>query len=288
MPIELESVSFAYKSADGSEIQALRDISIKIGDGEFVGIMGHTGCGKTTLIQLMAGLLTPVSGSVLFDGLDINMRDYDRAKLREAVSLVFQFPEYQLFESTVERDVAFGLKHSRQSRDEISERVRWSLEIMGFDFDLIRKKSPLSLSGGEKRRVAIAGALVTKPRYLIFDEPIAGLDQMSRNAFLEIIDELNREGTAVVMVSHNADAISEYCKRVIIFSDGELVTDGAVKEVFSDINKLEELYLNAGTPRTIGHMLSGHGMEISDKATSYDELLFAIKSKLQNVERTLH
>jgi energy-coupling factor transport system ATP-binding protein len=247
--------------------------------------MGHTGCGKTTLIQFMAGLLTPVSGMVLFDGLDINKRDYDRAKLREDVSVVFQFPEYQLFESTVERDVAFGLKHSGLGRKEISERVKWALEIMGFNFDSIRKKSPLSLSGGEKRRVAIAGALVTKPRFLIFDEPIAGLDQMSRNSFLEIISKLNHEGTAVVMVSHNADAISEYCKRVVIFNDGWLVTDGLVKDVFSDIKRLEKLHLNAGIPRTIGHMLSERGMEIPDTVTSYDELFSEIKGKLKHDPR---
>jgi energy-coupling factor transport system ATP-binding protein len=239
--------------------------------------MGHTGCGKTTLIQLMAGLLTPVSGRVSFDGLDINKRDYDRAKLREDVSVVFQFPEYQLFESTVERDVAFGLKHSGLGRKEISERVKWALEIMGFNFDLVRKKSPLSLSGGEKRRVAIAGALVTKPRYLFFDEPIAGLDQTSRNSFLKIITKLNHEGTTVVMISHNADAISEYCKRVVVFNDGELVTDGSVKDVFSDINKLEKLHLNAGIPRTIGHKLSERGIKIPDTVVSYGELFCAIR-----------
>jgi len=283
MPIKLENVSFAYKSADGSDIQALRDVCIRIDDGEFVGIMGHTGCGKTTLIQLMAGLLTPVSGTILFDGLDINKRDYDRAKLREDVSLVFQFPEYQLFESSVERDVAFGLKYSRLSRDERNERVKWALETMGFDFDLIRKKSPLSISGGEKRRVAIAGALVTKPRFLVFDEPIAGLDPMSRNAFLEIITKMNRDGTAIVMISHNADAISEYCKRVVIMSNGELVIDGSARDVFSDITRLEELHLSAGIPRTIGHMLSEKGMEIPDTVTSYDELFFAIKSKVRTV-----
>jgi len=277
MPIELERISFSYKSNDGADVQALSDISLEIAEGEFVGIMGRTGCGKTTFIQLMAGLLTPASGKVLLDGHDINQKNYDRKKLRSNISIVFQFPEYQLFETTVEKDVAFGLKHLDISRDEAKDRVKWALETMGFSFEAVRSRSPLSLSGGEKRRVAIAGALVTKPRFLFFDEPIAGLDPINRQSFLEIISQINQEGTTIVMVSHNEDAICEYAKRVVVFKDGVLAVDGNVKDVFSNTKMVEGLHLNVGTVRTVGDMLTKHGIPIPHTATSYNELFSAIK-----------
>ena len=278
MPIELKNVSFAYSASDGNDIPALRDVCLKINEGDFVGIMGHTGCGKTTLIQLMAGLMTPASGKILLDGHDINEKNYARSKLRESISLVFQFPEYQLFETTVEKDVAFGLKHLNISRDEANDRVKWALETMGFSFDSVRTRSPLSLSGGEKRRVAIAGALVTKPRFLFFDEPIAGLDPANRHSFLEIVTRLNKEGTAIVMVSHNEDAICEYAKRLLVFNKGILAIDDNVKHVFSNPKMLEGLHLNISTARTIGDMLSMRGIPIPNTATSYHELLCAIKT----------
>ena len=280
MSIELKNASFTYWTSDGKDVRALMDISFKIEEGEFVGIMGHTGCGKTTLIQLIAGLLTPVSGSVLLDGHDINKRGYDRKVLRKSVSLVFQFPEYQLFESTVEKDVAFGLKHSGSSCDEVRARVKWAIETMQLPYDALRLQSPLSLSGGEKRRIAIAGALVTKPRFLIFDEPIAGLDPKGRHSFMETVSQLNREGTAIIMVTHNADAIGEYAKRLLVFDNGALVIDGAVNDVFSNSGRLESLHLNAGTVRNIGDMLSKRGIAIPSTAASYNELFSAIKAVL--------
>ena len=187
MPIVLENVSYSYQSYDKSSVPSINDVSLAINDGEFVGILGHTGCGKTTLIQLMAGLLTPSSGKVLFDGKDINAKDYDRAELRKNLSIMFQFPEYQLFESTVEKDLAFGLKYSGLLQEEVKERVKWALETVGFSFEKMYSLPPLSLSGGEKRRIAIAGALVTRPRFLIFDEPIAGLDPMGCQSFLSAV-----------------------------------------------------------------------------------------------------
>ena len=284
MPVCLENVSYSYKAYEGGDIPALRDVSVNIEDGEFIGLMGHTGCGKTTLIQLMAGLLIPESGKLLLNGEDINGKGYDRAALRRDLSLVFQFPEYQLFESTVEKDLAFGLKHSGLPRDEVKARTKWALETMGFSFEKTRSLPPLSLSGGEKRRLAIAGALVTKPRFLIFDEPIAGLDQMSSQSFMETVSRLNSEGTTIIMVSHNADALGEYAKRLLVFDCGALVMDGTVADVFSNIEKLESLHLKAGTPRIIADILSRRGIPVPETVTSYSGLLGALKSQLKGAQ----
>ena len=283
MPFSLENVSYSYRSFNGDLIPALNDISFTIRDGEFAGIMGHTGCGKTTLIQSMAGLLVPSSGKVLLDGKDINAKDYDRAVLRRNLSLVFQFPEYQLFESTVEMDLAFALKHSGLPGDEVKARVKWALEIMGFSYEKVRSLSPLSLSGGEKRRIAIAGALVTKPRFLIFDEPITGLDPLSCQLFLSTVTQLNSEGTTIIMISHNADVLGEYASRILVLDKSFLVMDGAVEEVFSDVETLRSLHLNAGTPRIICEMLSRRGIAIPAKTTSYSALLGALTSQLKGM-----
>ncbi|MDE6864211.1 MAG: ATP-binding cassette domain-containing protein [Eubacterium sp.] len=187
MSIELKSVSYTYARNTNYQTQALDNINLTIGDGEFVGIMGQTGCGKSTLIQLIDGLLVPDAGCVLLDGQDINNKKYDRRILRKHIGLVFQLPEYQLFETTVERDIAFVLKQSHLSKAEKKERVIDALDAVGFDYDKIKDKSPLSFSGGEKKRLAIAGALAAKPKILIFDEPVAGLDCQGRAAFLKLV-----------------------------------------------------------------------------------------------------
>ncbi len=280
MPVELENVSYTYASGTPYETEALENMSLKIKDGEFVGVMGHTGCGKSTMIQLIAGLLVPSEGKVLLDGNDINAKGYDRSVLRRNVGIVFQYPEYQLFETTVEKDVAFGLKHSGLDRGEVSERVRWALEIMGFSFDSIRNQSPLSLSGGEKRRVAIAGVLAVRPKIVIFDEPIAGLDPLGREAFLKLISDLNEDGTTIITVSHNADSMAEYAKRIIVLDSGRLIMDGKTRDVFSDVKRMEELRLGVSQPRLIADMLSKRGFEMPRDIVSCGELVSAIKERL--------
>jgi len=282
MPIELRNVSYDYNLYLKKKVPALSDVSLSIKDGEFVGIMGHTGCGKSTLIQLMAGLLSPSKGTVTLDGEDINARNYNRSTLRKDVGIVFQYPEYQLFEMTVEKDVAFGLKHSGLSEAEIVSHVKDALEVMEFSFDEIRRKSPLSLSGGEKRRVAIAGVLATHPKILIFDEPVAGLDPMRRQSFLRTVSKLNAAGTAIVMVSHNADALAEYAKRIIVLNEGNVISDGSVKEVFADSNKLTNHKIEVSTPRTIARMLSEKNVKIPDNTVSYSELLDAVKKHFRS------
>ena len=276
MSIEVRSLCCTYGSGTLFETKALKNVSLKIKKGELVGIMGRTGCGKSTLIQAIAGLIPITSGEILLDGTDINGKGYDRSVLRRKLGIVFQYPECQLFEQTVEKDVAFGLKHLGLSKDEMQDRVRWALEICGFDCDRVRKLSPLGMSGGEKRRIAIAGVLAVKPEYLILDEPIAGLDPLGRGAFLELIKGLNAEGMTVIMISHNADCIAEYARRIIIFDDGELAADGTPQELFADTDKMRALHLGVSRSREMGLMLTEKGFDISPAVCTYDELFAAV------------
>lgn len=280
MSIELNHISCSYPGGALESVTVFDDFSLHIADGEFIGIMGHTGCGKTTLLQLMAGLIAPSGGEVLINGEDINKAGYDRSVLRRSVGIVFQYPEYQLFETTVEKDVAFGLKHSGLSRAEVRERVIWALTLMGFSYENIRTRSPLTLSGGEKRRVAIAGVLAVKPDILMFDEPIAGLDPQNRTAFLELAAQLNKQGTTVIIVSHNADALAESVSRLIVMDHGRTVMDGTPKSVFADPARMQELHLDVSTPRAIADMLAERGVLISPDIIRYEELLLYLQTKL--------
>lgn len=273
MSIVLKQVSYTYGQSTAQKTDALQNISLTIENGEFVGMMGHTGCGKTTLIQLIAGLLSPSRGTVCIDDMDINSPDYDRRILRETVGVVFQHPEYQLFEATVEKDVAFGLKYSGLGKAEKRERVKEALALMGLDLAEIGKESPLSLSGGEKRLVAIAGVLVTRPQILIFDEPIAGLDPDRRQQFLELVTQLNRQGVTIVMISHNADSLCEYAQRILVLHQGRLVLDGTPKEVFGDTALTKELGIGSSQSRRIADMLIERGIPLPRQITRYDELL---------------
>ena len=230
MPVVLEKVSFTYAPGTPFETVALQEIDLQIADGEFIGIMGHTGCGKSTLLQLIAGLISPSRGRVMIDGCDINARDYNRDVLRKKLSMIFQYPDYQLFETTVEKDVAFSLKHNGLSAKEVKDKVRRALEAVGFSYAGVRFLSPLGLSGGERRKVAIAGALVTEPKILILDEPVAGRSR-GRKEFLEIITRRNKAGTTILMVSHDADILGNYAQRILVLDQGKLIVDGPVKRV---------------------------------------------------------
>ena len=276
MPLSLENVSLIYDEGTAFETRALHELSFTIKDGEFVGVMGHTGSGKSTVLQVIDGLMKPESGRVLLDGEDINARSYDRRKLRAAVGMVFQYPECQLFETTVEKDVAFGLKHAGLSRTEIAERVNAALSAVGFEPETVKAKSPLGFSGGEKRRIAIAGILAAKPRFLLLDEPIAGLDPLGRAAFIKLLKKLNAEGTTVIMVSHNADSIAECASRVLVFEDGRLVEDGATAEVFADIEKMKNRHIGVSRSRELAGLLG-----LSDGICRYDELKNAVIASLK-------
>ena len=278
MPITLNRVSYAYAAGTPYAVDALRDVSLQIADGEFVGIMGKTGCGKSTLIQLIAGLLAPTSGTVLLDGQDINDRRYDRRLLRRRIGVVFQYPEYQLFETTVARDVSFGLRRLGKRPEEIETAVQRALETVGFDYDAVKDLSPLGFSGGEKRRIAIAGILAANPGILILDEPIAGLDPLTRDEFLALVDRLNRDGMTVLMISHSADALAEHAKRILILKDGQLLRDGPARVVFSEYGFLHENGLSAGEVRETAELLRQRGFGVPADTIRYDELLIHLIS----------
>lgn len=273
MSITVNNVSFTYFPGTVFETTALRDINLTIADGEYVGIMGKTGCGKSTLIQLMVGLMLPSDGKILIDGKDINGRNYPREELRKKVGIAFQYPEVQLFETTVEKDVAFGLRHSGLSEDVIRNNVRWAIEMVGLDFEKIRTESPFSLSGGEKRRVALAGILAPKPKTLILDEPIAGLDPLGREGFLKLTKELNETGITIIMVSHYADALAENAQRVIILEDGKLLTDLPPKQLFEDVEMLRQKGIGISQAREVAALLKTQGMSIPQDTIQYKELL---------------
>jgi energy-coupling factor transport system ATP-binding protein len=279
MPIDVEHLSYAYSPQGTQNVVALSDVTLQIADGEFVGIMGRTGSGKSTLIQLMAGLLVPTDGRVLLDGRDIAEKDYDRSALRRTVGIVFQYPEYQLFETTVAKDVAFGLSHSGLDRTEVASRVCWALELMGFDYDKIRNQSPLALSGGEKRRVAIAGVLAIKPRILIFDEPVAGLDPQSRVAFMQMVSHLHQDGTTIIMVSHNTDVLSEYAERMVVLDQGRIVMAGTTQEVFTQLHSVIDLPDAMSTAQEIACLLSARGVNLPQGIINYASLFSALKTK---------
>lgn len=276
MSIELKAVSFTYDTDSSYASKALNHINLKIEHGEFVGIIGKTGCGKSTLIQLMGGLLKPSEGTVLFDNQDINKKKYNKSILRENIGIVFQFPEYQLFETTVERDVAFALKHSKLSDNEIRNRVKDALSAVGFDYAAVKNKSPLSFSGGEKRRIAIAGVLAANPKYFILDEPIAGLDPIGRIEFMKLIKRLNDNGTAIIMISHNTDIIAEYANRVILLSNGTVISDAPAKQVFGDYKLLSENDIALNQVGSIVRQLNQRGFDIPNDTVKYNQLIYEI------------
>ena len=283
MSLKLQNVTFAYAKGTPHETKAIDDISLEIDDGDFIGIMGRTGCGKSTLIQLIDGLLKPDEGFVYLNGEDINNPDYDRNILRKSIGMVFQFPEYQLFETTVRKDVAFGLKHHGLPPEQVELQVREALETMGFDYERVKDISPLTFSGGEKRRIAIAGILAVRPDVLILDEPIAGLDPSGREAFLNLLDEINSRGTTIIMISHNADAISEHAKKILILKDGKLAAEGAAADILSDTELLKKNNIGLCQVRQLALLLQEKGLNIPGKLIHYDELTEYLVSYLKGV-----
>ncbi len=244
MPIQVEHLTHTYMTDSPFAATALEDVSLTIEDGELIGLLGHTGSGKTTLVQHLNGLLKPTSGKVVVDGLDITEKDVSLLEVRRRVGLVFQYPEYQLFEETVARDVAFGPRNLGLSEQEVDERVRYALQEVGLVYEEIAERSPFELSGGQMRRVAIAGVLAMRPKTLILDEPTAGLDPAGRRSILGMIRELHAAGgLTVVMVSHNMDDISSLATRLVVMSRGRMVLTGTPREVFQHRELLESIGL---------------------------------------------
>lgn len=271
MSIALEHVNYIYSPGTAYEKRALNDISLEIGQGQFVGIIGHTGSGKSTLIQHLNGLMKATSGDILYDGQSIYAERYDMRKLRSQVGLVFQYPEHQLFEVDVISDVCFGPKNQGLSEEESEKNAREALELVGFP-EKYYKQSPFELSGGQKRRVAIAGVLAMKPKVLILDEPTAGLDPKGRDEILDQIAKLHKEtGMTVVLVSHSMEDVARYVDRIIVMNKGEKMLDSTPKEVFRHYKELEEVGLAAPQVTYVMHDLKDRGFDVSPDATTIEE-----------------
>lgn len=283
MPLALENVYYTYSEGTAYKINALKDINIEIPDGQFVGIIGHTGSGKSTLIQHFNGLMKPSEGRVLFNGEDIWAEKYDRRKLRFDVSIVFQYPDHQLFETTVLKDVCFGPKNKGLSDEEAKERAIKALKQVGMSEEVF-EKSPFELSGGQKRRVAIAGALAMDPKVLILDEPAAGLDPKGRDEILDMVNHLQDDfGITIILVSHSMEDVAKYVDRLIVMNKGEAVYDGTPKEVFKNYIELEKIGLSAPQVTYLMHELKDRGFDVDETAITIEEarasILKAIKEK---------
>ena len=272
MAIQIQQLSHTYMPGSQLAYPALGDLSLTIQDGEFLGIIGHTGSGKSTLIQHLNGLLLPTAGNVLVDGLDTREKKL-RKQIRSLVGMVFQYPEYQLFEETVARDVAFGPKNMGLAEDEIATRVTEALRLVGLSPDEFAEKSPFELSGGEKRRAALAGILAMRPKYLVLDEPMAGLDPRGRHEILSLIESLRREfGTGIVMVSHSMDDVAMYADRIAVLDRGSLFMVGTPEDVFSHSEELLAMGLNLPQATQLVRALRARGVEIERDYYRMDEL----------------
>ena len=271
MSIELRNVTYKYSSGTAYEMVALDNISLQIPDGQFIGIIGHTGSGKSTLIQHFNGLIRPTSGQVLFDGEDIWGEKYDRRHLRSQVGLVFQYPEHQLFETDVLTDVCFGPKNLGCSEEECKERALEALHQVGLK-EKYYHMSPFDLSGGQKRRVAIAGVLAMNPKMLVLDEPTAGLDPKGRDDILDKVKELHEtRGISIAIVSHSMEDMAKYVERIIVMNHGHMPFDGTPREVFSHYLELEKIGLAAPQITYIMHALAEHGLAVNTEATTVSE-----------------
>ena len=286
MSIILDKVNFVYSEETAYQIQALKDVNLEIKDGQFIGIIGHTGSGKSTLIQHLNGLMKATSGTIYFHGQDIYEEDFDLRELRNRVGLVFQYPEHQLFETDVITDVCFGPKNQGLSSEECRKRAEEALDHVGFPKEMY-EKSPFELSGGQKRRVAIAGVLAMNPDFLVLDEPTAGLDPKGRDEILDQLVLLHKtRGISVVLVSHSMEDIAKYVERIIVMNHGHVAFDDTPKKVFAHYKELEKIGLAAPQMTYIMHALKEHGMDVDVTATTVEEardtILAALESQKKN------
>ena len=275
--ITVEELRHPYSAGTPFEKTAIEDISLEIPQGQFVGILGHTGSGKSTFIQHLNALLQPTSGRVLLDGEDINRDKKSRHDVKWKVGLVFQYPEYQLFEETVFADIAFGPKNMGLSKEEIDERVREAAGFVGVDEKLF-ERSPLELSGGQQRRVAIAGVIAMRPGVLILDEPTAGLDPSGSRKIMDNIRRYREQsGATVIIVSHNMDDAARLTERLIVFDHGHIAMDGTPEEVFSRPQELIDIGLNVPQSTALAMALRERGMELPGAIFTHEQLLAAVK-----------
>lgn len=281
MPIEVKNLTHIYMPGSPFEARALDSVSLRIDDGEFVGIIGHTGSGKSTLVSHLNALEKSAPGHVFVNGQDLGDKNVNLSEIRREVGLVFQYPEYQLFEETVEKDIAFGPRNLKLDEEEIKRRVRSAMALVGLD-DSLRSASPFNLSGGQKRRVAIAGVLAMNPSILILDEPAAGLDPAGRRGMLELIRGIHESGVTVVMVSHSMDDVGKYCNRLYVLDHGKIAFEGAPAEIFMHGEELRKMGLDVPECAKLAAKLREKGFDIPEAAYSRGDLCAAI---LKNLKR---
>lgn len=285
MSIKLENVTYTYGVGTPFEKTALYDTSVEIHEGEFVGIIGHTGSGKSTFVQLLNGLIQPTTGTVTVDGTDISKKTKEVMAMRHKVGMVFQYPEYQLFEETIAKDIAFGPRNFGLSEQEIEERVREAMDFVGLDYQTYADRSPFRLSGGQMRRVAIAGVIAIHPQYLILDEPSAGLDPIGRREiFSEIQRWHNEKHVTVILVSHNMEDVSQMASRLLVLSHGKIQLDGEPLDIFATKQDvLQQAGVSVPPATAVLQYLQTRGFAVNDRVRSIDEGVEALYSCLRGM-----
>lgn len=268
MSIIFDNVTYTYMPGTPYQRTAIQNINLTINRGEFVGIIGHTGSGKSTLVQHMNGLIAPSSGQVTVDGIDLKQKNQEAREARRRVGMVFQYPEHQLFEETIYQDIAFGPKNMGLSEDQIESRIRRAMDFVGLDYETFKDRSPFNLSGGQMRRVAIAGVIALEPDYLALDEPAAGLDPCGRDEiFGQIVKLHQKTGITVILVSHNMEDIARFADRVLVMNNGQVSLDGSPKEIFSSGREtLREAGVDVPPITTLIEKLRAGGLAISNEA----------------------
>lgn len=279
MELKCENLTYEYDAGTSMARRAVDEISLTIPSGQFVGIVGHTGSGKTTFVQLLDGLLKPTAGVVSIDGVDIASKGFDRRSMRSSVGIVFQYPEYQLFEQTVIKDVSFGPKNQGLSDEDAAKEAAEALRKVGISEEM-HSSSPFELSGGQRRRVAIAGVIAMRPKILILDEPTAGLDPAGREEILGLLSELHKDGMSILLVSHSMEDVARYVERILVMDKGKIFLDGAPREVFSHSEELEAIGLAAPEVSYILKALKAAGIDVDTTITTVEEAVKEIKRKL--------
>ena len=272
MPVEARELTHTYNADSPFESTALDKVSFTIHDGEFIGIIGHTGSGKSTLIQHLNGLLKPTGGTVIVNGMDLTAKGTNMKEVRRTIGLVFQYPEYQLVEETVEKDIAFGPKNLGLDEKKIATRVRDAMRLVDLDYAQFANKSPFELSGGQKRRVAIAGVLAMEPDILILDEPTAGLDPYGRDYILGLVENWHKLGRTILMVSHSMDDVARFADRIFVMNHGRLEMQGTPDEVFAEEERLRSMGLDVPAVTTLAGELSRRGFDLPRHIHTMDEM----------------
>lgn len=281
MPIKIENLSYIYNQNTTFASVALEDISLCVEDGDFLGIVGHTGSGKSTLVSHLNALTRIQSGAIFVDDMDLRPKKIEFKKLRSKVGMVFQYPEYQLFDETVEKDVSFGPKNIGLSDEEIAERVKEAIELVGLDYEKIRSRSPFELSGGQMRRVALAGVIAMRPTALILDEPTAGLDPKGKKEIMELIKRIKQTCSIVIMISHNMDEVASYCNKVATLKDGKLVGVYSPRELFGNDELVKTLGIDKPSATQLACALSKRGFDIDTSLVTEEEVIEAIYATVQ-------